>query len=144
MTIGTNIRNKRFTKGYNQYNMSQMLNVSENTYRKIEGDKVVLKDERLEKIAKILETTVDELKKGVVVVNDNTTNGTNSNILPMNGIVNYYKTPDEVQAENHQLIIERLTSINALNEKRIDELSKTVHNLEEIIILLKKNGGNHD
>lgn len=62
----------------------------------------------------------------------------------MNGTVNYYKTPDEIQEENHQLIIERLTTINALNEKRIDELSKTVHNLEEIIILLKKGGGNHE
>ena len=63
MTIGSNIRNKRFSKGYNQFNMAQMLNVSENTYRKIEGDKVVLKDERLEKIAKILDTTVMNLKK---------------------------------------------------------------------------------
>jgi transcriptional regulator with XRE-family HTH domain len=145
MTIGSNIRIKRLIKGYNQFNMAHMLNnVSENTYRKIEGDKVVHKDERLETIAKILDTTVDELKKGIVVVNDNTTNGTNSNILPMNGTVNYYKTPDEIQEENHQLIIERLTTINALNEKRIDELSKTVHNLEEIINLLKKGGSNHE
>ena len=138
MTTGSNIRIKRLIKGYNQFNMAHMLNVSENTYRKIEADKVVVKDERLEKIAEILETTVDELKKGVVVVNDNTASGTNSSILPMNGTVNYYKTPDEVLEES---TIENLNAINNLKDKRIDDLTKTVQHLEEIIKLMKNNGG---
>jgi transcriptional regulator with XRE-family HTH domain len=141
MVISTNIRNKRYQKGFNQYNMAQMLDISENTYRKIESGKVTPKDERLEKIAKILDTTVEELKSGGIVMNENTASGTNSSILGMYGTVNYHKslTDAEDELQNLKNLYEKIKTELEFKDNLLKDKAEIINYQKEMIDFLKKN-----
>ena len=114
-----------------------MLDVSENTFRKIEGDKVVPKKEMLEKIAEKLGMKVEELvRENAIILYENIQNCTNSNI-GSNGVINH-RNVDELAEENQTLRIEneKLKVLNDAREQRIEDIGKQVKHLEEIVELL--------
>jgi transcriptional regulator with XRE-family HTH domain len=135
MTIGTKIRLKRTHFGYSQQYFASMLNVSENTYRKIEGDIAKPKLAQLEKIAEKLGMKVEDLinQEGGVTFYDEVKCESGGYIGLNNGIVHTHRPIGEIEEENKRLVGE-----NTAKDLRINDLSKTIENLEEIIKLLKK------
>ena len=57
-----NIKKLRDIRGYKQKYIAGYLGVEQNTYSKIENGEIKLTEERLEKIAKALETTIEAIK----------------------------------------------------------------------------------
>ncbi|MES2732971.1 MAG: helix-turn-helix transcriptional regulator [Bacteroidota bacterium] len=88
MNIGTRIRQARQTKGYSQQEVADRLAISQNKYHKIENNEVKVKIEDLLKIAKELETDVNELLKDEhTVFNIKYNNHSPSNSQSVNGVV---------------------------------------------------------
>ena len=60
--IAHNIKKMRELKGYNQRHIADQLGISQNSYSRIETGETTPDDERLEKIAALLTTTVKAIK----------------------------------------------------------------------------------
>jgi DNA-binding XRE family transcriptional regulator len=61
MTFGAKIRLLRNREGYSQQSVAHMLNLSENSFRKIEKDKIVPKAKRKQQLSKIFGMTMEQL-----------------------------------------------------------------------------------
>lgn len=124
MNIGYKIKRYREQKNYTQAYMSDKLNISQNTYSKIETGGIKLTVDRLNEISEILEVPVEQLlSKESQIFNFN-----NSSVEKFYG---YIETLQEDNKELTQTTISALTqTINHLqkeNEKLlniIDKLSK--------------------
>jgi transcriptional regulator with XRE-family HTH domain len=114
--------------------------MSENTYREIEGDKSKPKLAQLEKIAEKLGMTVEDLTNPSIGVAfyDEVKCESGGYVGLNNGVVHTHRPTGEIEEENKRLIIE-----NEAKDLRINDLTKTVLHLEEIIKLLKTSDGNH-
>lgn len=117
MTIGRKIRRIREIQGFSQEEVAEKLSMSPNGYGKIERDEVSVNHERLEKISKVLNTTVSNLLANdeKVAFNINTVSGNNGNF--------YYQSErerelmDKLLIEKDKLIAEKDARITLLEEK---------------------------
>ncbi len=66
MNLGYNIRKFRERKNYTQEYVSERLNISQNTYSKIETGGIKLTVDRLTQISEILETPLEDILTGDV------------------------------------------------------------------------------
>ncbi len=84
--IADNIRIKRLERGYKQEVLALECNMTQANISHIEKGKVKPTDEGIEKIAKVLGTTPEELKYGVKEIKIEHKNETNSNNQSKNGV----------------------------------------------------------
>lgn len=104
MEVGQRIKRLRENKNYTQEYMSDRLNISQNTYSKIETGGIKLTVERLKQISEILDTPVEEILNN----EKQTFNFHNSNIEKFYGYI------ETLQEDNKELT---LTTIKILNEQ---------------------------
>ncbi|MDX8384165.1 MAG: helix-turn-helix transcriptional regulator [Ghiorsea sp.] len=69
MSIGRRIKEERIRCGFSQQHVAEFFNVTRNTVSLWEGGKTVPKIQRIEKLAKVLNTTVEYLTSGSVNAN---------------------------------------------------------------------------
>ena len=120
-TVGFKIKKFREQKNYTQAYMSDKLNISQNTYSKIETGGIKLTVERLKQIADILEIPIEDLVK-----NENQSfNFHNSNIEKFYG---YIETVHEDNKELIQTTVgilnEQINHLRDENKKLLDIISK--------------------
>lgn len=123
MEVGTKIKKYREQRNYTQQYMSDRLNISQNTYSKIETGGIKLTVDRLNKIAEVLEVPVEQ-----ILSSDNQVfNFNNSNIEKFYG---YIETLQEDNKELTQKTIDILNSqleyLKSENEKLIAKISKNI------------------
>lgn len=119
--IGNKIKKFREQKNYTQQYMSDRLNISQNTYSKIETGGIKLTVERLNQIAEVLEVPIEQ-----ILSSDNQVfNFHNSNIEKFYG---YIETLHEDNKELTQKTIEILSSqleyLKKENEKLLSHINK--------------------
>ena len=133
MTFGSKIRLLRNIRGYSQQYVAHMLNLSENSYRKLENDQVVPKEERKQQLSKIFGMTMeqlDSLGEGNVIFYD-TVQCETGGYVGSNGVVHNHN-PKDLIAE-----IEKLKLHNQAKDQRIADLETHIKHLESVIELLK-------
>ena len=88
--VGQNIRKFREIRNFTQESMAKELGISQSNYARIEKDEVRVNEERLKKIAEILNTTVENIRgfDEKVVFNFHEVRDCN------NGIHNYQISPE--------------------------------------------------
>lgn len=64
--IAHNIKKMREVRGYDQQYMADQLGIKQNTYSRIEKGESTLTEERIEQLAKALQTTAEAIKKADV------------------------------------------------------------------------------
>jgi transcriptional regulator with XRE-family HTH domain len=117
--LGFKIKKYREQKNYTQAYMSEKLDISQNTYSKIETGGIKLTVDRLKQIADILEIPIEDIVSGET----QSFNFHNSNIEKFYGYI------ETVHEDNKELI---QTTINILNEQ-INHLRVENQKLLEII-----------
>ena len=95
-TNGNKIKKVRELRSFTQEYMADKLGLSQSNYARIENNEVKLSEERLEKIAAILETTVDAIKGFDENIIINITNGQHS-LNGQNSVVNNYQIDSIIQ-----------------------------------------------
>jgi transcriptional regulator with XRE-family HTH domain len=124
MNASRKIKKYRELRNYTQAYMSDRLNISQNTYSKIETGGIKLTVERLRQIAEILEIPVED-----ILTSDNQSfTFNNSNIDKFYGYI------ETIQEDNKELI---QSTINVLNEQ-ILYLRKENERLTDIISKMGK------
>lgn len=118
-TIGFKIKRLREQRNYTQAYMSEKLNISQNTYSKIETGGIKLTFDRLTEIAQVLEVPIEDIVKN----ESQSFNFHNSNIEKFYGYI------ETVHEDNKELI---QTTIGILNEQ-ITHLRNENQRLLEII-----------
>lgn len=128
MTIHDTIRTMREVNRLTQEEMAEKLGISVNGYSKLERGISKLSLEKLEQIANIFQINVSELysatEKGFFCLFSE--NSQNNSV--------YYANNDAVSQEN-----EKLKLIIAHKDELLKQKEKEIHQLEEIIQLLKQN-----
>jgi transcriptional regulator with XRE-family HTH domain len=128
-TIGTKIRVWRGIKELTQENMANELNISKNSYMKIESNEVNITLERLEQIAKIFKISPLQLLalgEGHTVTGNTQSNENGTNILLSIG------------ADNQIILeLEKLKVQQKADKEHIEHLIEQNNSLKEIITLLK-------
>ena len=112
-----------------------MLNLSENSYRKIETDKIIPKMERKQQIAKILDISVEELEalgEGNTIFYSSVQCETGG-FVGSNGVV-HNNNPEDLVIEIDKLKIQLESK-----DQRIADLERHLKNLESVVELLKSN-----
>ncbi len=133
MTFGSKVRLLRNIKGYSQQYVAHMLNLSENSFRKIENDTVIPKLERKQQIAKILGISIEDLEamgEGNAIFYSSVQCETGG-FVGSNGVV-HNNNPKELIIEIDKLKIQ----LHA-KDQRITDLEKHLKNLEMVVELLK-------
>ena len=133
MTIGTKIRILREVKQFSQENMAQMLNISENSYAKIEKEEVKHTIERLEQIGKVFGMGVVEILtfgENGSFFNNSLHSENGNNILGNGTIVN--STESKILNE-----LTKLRTENKAYEQRTEDLCEQIKHLKEIVALMK-------
>jgi transcriptional regulator with XRE-family HTH domain len=95
-TNGNKIKKVRELRSFTQEYMADKLGLSQSNYARIENNEVKLSEERLQKIAEILETTVEAIKGFDENLIFNITNGQNSS-YGQNPVVNNYQIDSTIQ-----------------------------------------------
>ena len=113
--IGQNIRKFREIRNLTQAGLAKELGISQSNYARIEKDEVKVNEERLQKIADILNTTVESIKGFDDKVVFNFQNITDNGIAANNINHNYQISPE----------------IKKLYEDKINLLEEKVQLLEE-------------
>jgi len=122
MNTSLKIKKYRELKNYTQEYMAEKLDISQNTYSKIENGGIKLTVDRLKQISDILETPVEELING----ENQVFNFHNSNIEKFYGYI------ESLHEDNKELT---MTTIKILN----DQLSYLQKENERLLTLLEKN-----
>lgn len=122
---------RRNEKAFTQKDLAEYLSISQTQYSRKEKGEVEISDEEWERISRLLETNVEEIKE--TDENKSITNYFENTITSNNGSIsgNYYCNVPEFLLENQKEFIEMLkkeiqqkdTEINTL-KKRIEELEK--------------------
>lgn len=123
MNTSSKIKKYREIKNYTQAYMSERLNISQNTYSKIETGGIKLTVDRLKQISEILEISIEEILS----------NDTQSFVFNNSNIDKFYGYIEAVHEDNKELI---QTTINLLNEQ-IQYLRKENERLIDIVSSLK-------
>jgi transcriptional regulator with XRE-family HTH domain len=120
MELGIKIKKIRESKNYTQVYMSNKLNISQNTYSKIESGGIKLTVDRLKKISEVLDLSVEDILNNESQV----FNFHNSNIDKFYG---YIETLHEDNRELFQtsikLLNEQITYLKSENEKLLKIIS---------------------
>lgn len=122
---------KRNEKDFTQKDLAEYLNISQTQYSRKEKGEVEISEEEWERISKLLETEVEEIKE--TSDNKNITNYfdnvTSSNFGSVNG--NYYCNVPEFLLENQKELIEMLKKENRQKDTEIELLKKRIEELEK-------------
>lgn len=121
MEIGYKIKKYREQKNYTQQYMSDRLNISQNTYSKIETGGIKLTVDRLNQIAEILDVPIEQ-----ILINDNQIfNFHNSNVEKFYGYIEtLHEDNKELIQTTINLLNEQLEYLRKENEKLVSEISK--------------------
>ena len=122
MNTSLKIKKYRELKNYTQEYMAEKLDISQNTYSKIENGGIKLTVDRLKQISDILETPVEEL----INAENQVFNFHNSNIEKFYGYI------ESLHEDNKELT---MTTIKILN----DQLTYLQKENERLLTLLEKN-----
>lgn len=122
---------KRNEKDFTQKDLAEYLNISQTQYSRKEKGEVEISEEEWERISKLLETEVEEIKE--TSDNKNITNYfdnvTSSNFGSVNG--NYYCNVPEFLLENQKELIEMLKKENRQKDEEIELLKKRIEEFEK-------------
>lgn len=124
--IAHNIRKMREIRGYDQDHVADQLGVKQNTYSKIENGETKLSVERLEKLAKVFDTTVENIKyadieRQVFTSNHYNQQGGNAGNITIN---NNGLSVDEVIQQMLEKMIKPLMDRLETIETRLNKLEK--------------------
>ncbi len=122
MNTSLKIKKYRELKNYTQEYMAEKLDISQNTYSKIENGGIKLTVDRLKQISDILETPVEEL----INAENQVFNFHNSNIEKFYGYI------ESLHEDNKELT---MTTIKILN----DQLTYLQKENERLLTLVEKN-----
>jgi len=122
MNTSLKIKKYRELKNYTQEYMAEKLDISQNTYSKIENGGIKLTVDRLKQISDILETPVEE----IINADNQVFNFHNSNIEKFYGYI------ESLHEDNKELT---MTTIKILN----DQLTYLQKENERLLTLLEKN-----
>jgi hypothetical protein len=122
MNTPLKIKKYRELKNYTQEYMAEKLDISQNTYSKIENGGIKLTVDRLKQISDILETPVEEL----INAENQVFNFHNSNIEKFYGYI------ESLHEDNKELT---MTTIKILN----DQLTYLQKENERLLTLVEKN-----
>lgn len=112
--------NKRKERGLTQEEMAEMLRIEQSQYSRRENGTVQISKSEWSKMAKILNTSLEEIYEphdGVYVINNEQANGNFGNH-------NTYIAQSEFAFETFKKYIEKLEQENTRLTKEIEELSK--------------------
>jgi len=109
-TVGERIKRYREGKNFTQEYIAGKLNISQNTYSKIESGGIKLTTDRLKNIAEILQVPVEELLNG----EKQTYNFNNSHIEKFYG---YIETLQEENKELTQMLNDQIKYLQSENER---------------------------
>lgn len=121
MNLGTRIKRHRELKNYTQQYMSERLNISQNTYSKIETGGIKLTVERLKQISDILEVSMED-----ILNNDSQVfNFNNSTIDKFYGYIETLQEDNkEILLNTIEILNKQLEYLKSENSKLIDIISK--------------------
>jgi transcriptional regulator with XRE-family HTH domain len=122
---------KRNEKDFTQKDLAEYLNISQTQYSRKEKGEVEISEEEWERISKLLETEVEEIKE--TSDNKNITNYFENTITSNNGSIsgNYYCNVPEFLLENQKELIEMLKKENRQKDTEIELLKKRIEELEK-------------
>ncbi len=119
---GDNIKKIRMMKGYTQEYMADKLGIAQNTYSKYENNSEKLPFETIERIAEVLEVSLNEITSNDPII----INNQSSNKGAQGRIENYYSD----QKDLFEKLIES-------KNREIESLTRQLEKMYEIINLLK-------
>lgn len=121
MEIGQRIKKIRESRNYTQEYMSDKLNISQNTYSKIETGGIKLTVDRLKQISDVLEMSIEEILNNET----QTFNFHNSNIEKFYGYIEtLHEDNKELTQTTIKVLNEQLTYLQKENEKLLNLFSK--------------------
>jgi transcriptional regulator with XRE-family HTH domain len=121
MELGVKIKKIRESKNYTQEYMSNKLNISQNTYSKIETGGIKLTVDRLKQISDVLDVTVEDILNNET----QTFNFHNSNIDKFYGYIEtLHEDNKELLQTTIKLLNEQITYLKSENEKLLKIISK--------------------
>ena len=121
MELGIKIKKIRESKNYTQEYMSNKLNISQNTYSKIETGGIKLTVDRLKQISEVLDVSVEDILNNESQV----FNFHNSNIDKFYGYIEtLHEDNKELLQTTIQLLNEQITYLKSENEKLLKIISK--------------------
>ncbi len=126
MKIGNKIKGLRIEKDFSIDEMAEILNISEQTYRKYESDKNSPDLNSLEKIAQALGKNVIDLLPENILFNNTEQKG---------GIALAYQSTIHQQSEK---LIEQFEKQLVEKDKRLDEKDERIKELKDIITEFKE------
>lgn len=122
---------RRNEKDFTQKDLAEYLNISQTQYSRKEKAEVEISEEEWERISKLLETNVEEIKE--LNENQNITNYFENTITSNNGSIsgNYYCNVPEFLLENQKELIDMLKKENQQKDAEIVALKKRIEELEK-------------
>lgn len=122
---------KRNEKAFTQKDLAEYLNISQTQYSRKEKGEVEISDEEWERISKLLDTNVDDIKESGS--SKNITNYFENTITSNNGSIsgNYYCNVPEFLLESQKEFIEMLKKEIQQKDTVIDALRKRIEELEK-------------
>jgi len=122
---------RRNEKDFTQKDLAEYLNISQTQYSRKEKGEVEISEEEWERISKLLETNVDEIKE--LNENQNITNYFENTITSNNGSIsgNYHCNVPEFLLENQKELIDMMKKENQQKDAEIVALKKRIEDLEK-------------
>lgn len=123
---------RRNEKDFTQKDLAEYLNISQTQYSRKEKGEVEISEEEWERISKLLETNVDEIKQLDEVTNTNNyfeNTVTSSSFGNIGGT--FYCNIPEFLLENQKELIDMLKKENQQKSIEIDLLKKRIEELEK-------------
>ncbi len=121
MELGIKIKKIRESKNYTQEYMSNKLNISQNTYSKIETGGIKLTVDRLKQISDVLDVSIEDIMSNETQA----FNFHNSNIDKFYGYIEtLHEDNKELQQTTIKLLNEQITYLKSENEKLLKIISK--------------------
>lgn len=116
MNVGNRIKKYRELKNYTQQYMSERLNISQNTYSKIETGGIKLTVERLKQISDILEMSMED-----ILNNENQVFNFNNSTIDK-----FYGYIETLQEDNKEILLNTIKILNDQLEHLKNENSKLI------------------
>lgn len=122
---------RRNEKAFTQKDLAEYLSISQTQYSRKEKGEVEISDEEWERISRLLDTNVEEIKE--TDENKSITNYFENTITSNNGSIsgNYYCNVPEFLLENQKEFIEMLKKEIQQKDTEIDTLKKRIEELEK-------------